>query len=344
MTNRFTCTDVSVRKGVTFGFYARNGYFHSEQARQEVDRMVELNIQWVCLVSTVMQESYASVRQFRDFAVTPADDELRDMIDYIHERGMKVELRPMLECWDGTQRVHIWFPDDLEIIPGKPCTHASQWFASMTERTLHYASLAQRAGCEAYGLDSEVDRIVGFNSRWKEVVAAARSVFSGSVTSCHTHHLDFIGQLQKQDHWFRDLDYLGTSFYHRSADKPASTVKERMAFLRPVLEQYREIAELLGKPLMFGEMGCTSCTGAGMSPGSWTGGGNCDQREQADHLEAILRLFWNEPWWAGLYWWKWDEQNDRPQFRDDPTGDKGFTIYGKKAADVMKQWYRRTDR
>ena len=61
-------------------------------------------------------------------------------------------------------------------------------------------------------------------------------------------------------------------------------------------------------------------------------------------MEAVFETFWKEPWWMGMYWWKWEEQNDRPQFRDDPRGDKGFTIDGKPAAQVMKQWYRRTDR
>ena len=37
---------------------------------------------------------------------------------------------------------------------------------------------------------------------------------------------------------------------------------------------------------------------------------------------------------------KWDEQNHRPQFKDDPAGDKGFTIHGKPAADVFRRWCR----
>lgn len=61
--------------------------------------------------------------------------------------------------------------------------------------------------------------------------------------------------------------------------------------------------------------------------------------EQAGHLEAVLRTFWDEPWWAGMYWWKWDEQNDRAAFKTDPRGDKGFTLWGKPSAEVMKRWY-----
>ncbi len=65
-------------------------------------------------------------------------------------------------------------------------------------------------------------------------------------------------------------------------------------------------------------------------PWYWSGGAY-DGSEQANYLTALVETFKNEPWWMGLAWWKWDEQNDRPQFRTDPAGDSGFTIKGKPA-------------
>ena len=333
-----------MHRGMSFGFYARNGYFGSPEARLQVDKMKDLNIKWVCVISTVLQETYASGRQFRDFKMTPADDELRDIIDYIHEKGMNVQLRPMLECWDGTQRGHIYFPEDWEIIPGKPITHAKRWFESMTERTLHYARLAMRAGCEAYGLDSELDRIAGFNGPWKEVVAAARSVFNGHLTSSHTGGADFLKQLERPEHWWYDLDSLGNSFYDNVADTPGATKDQMLQRLQPSLLRHREIATRYGKPYYFGECGCCSTAGATCNPCGWNNPGGYDGEEQARFMEAVFEVFWREPWWMGMYWWKWDEQNDRPQFRDDPRGDKGFTIDGKPAAKVMQEWYGRKDR
>ena len=332
-------------RGMTFGFYARNGYFGSEQARREVDKMKALNIEWVCLVSIVLQETFAGGRQFRDFKMTPADDELRDIMDYIHGKGMKVQLRPMLECWDGTHRIHIHFPADGEIIPGKPITHAKRWFESMTERTLHYARLATRGGCEAYGLDSELDRITHFNAQWKEVVAAARSVFSGHLTSSHTGMVNFLQDLRtRSDHWFRDLDSLGTSFYTPVSTREGATMEDMVANLQKPLANFREIAAVYGNPFYFGEVGCCSTAGATRRPWDWNNPGGYDGSEQARFLEAVLRTFWPEPWWMGMYWWKWDEQNHRPQFHDDPRGDKGFTLDGKPAADMLREWYGRRDR
>ena len=106
--------------GVTFGFYARNGYYASAEAFHQVDEMARLGVRWVCVVVTVMQEGFSATRQFRDFENTPNDLELKGIIDYIHAKGMKVQLRPMLECFDGLGRLAVYFPTDGERIPGLP--------------------------------------------------------------------------------------------------------------------------------------------------------------------------------------------------------------------------------
>ena len=67
--------------GVTFGFYARNGYYSSPAAFREVDEIAKTGVKWVCVVATVMQESFAATRQFRDFEHTPNDLELMEIID-----------------------------------------------------------------------------------------------------------------------------------------------------------------------------------------------------------------------------------------------------------------------
>ncbi len=333
-----------IYRGVTFGFWARNGYFESPQARLEVDRMAETGVRWVCVVPTIMQETITTPRMFADFEVTPGEFELAEIIDYIHGRGMKVKLRPMIEGWDGHGRTMIWFPYDRPRIPGLATTHYANWFRSMRARTRFYARLAKRTGCEMYGIDSEIDRFVSFNKEWREVVETARSVYDGPVTSCHTHEVNFIKELERPDHWFRDLDCLGTSFYKRSALEHGADMATRLKMLEPVRQEYRQIARLLGRPIMFGEIGCTSSTGGSTRPSGWSGDGKYEPQEQSDHIDAVLQTFWDEPWFAGLFWWKWDEQNVRPAFINDPAGDKGFTVWGKPAAAVMKRWFDRPER
>ena len=192
--------------GVTFGFYATNGYFSSSVAKNEIEAIARAGATWVTVVPTVWQDEGASTFQYKDFAHTPDDIELMDVIDLIHAKGMKVQLRPMLECKDGYGRLGVWMNKDRERMPGRVSDGRTRWFASMRERSVHYARIAQRTKCELFCLDSELDKMVEESAKWKSVVAAVRGVYSGPVTSCHTLHtgeVDFLAFLAKKDHWFR---------------------------------------------------------------------------------------------------------------------------------------------
>ncbi|MBQ6823138.1 MAG: hypothetical protein IJP27_00650 [Clostridia bacterium] len=311
--------------GVTFGFRAKNGWFSTEQAKAEARAIKESGADWVVLIVTVYQEHTYSVRQFKDFVMTPSDWEVMEMIDYLHRLGLKVQLRPMLETLDGSGRLEVWFPkEDLDgkRIPGLIRTERSDWFESMTERAVYYARIAERCGAEIYCLDSELDRLVECNNHWKKLLREVRKVYSGPVTSCHTTHtgiIDFDKTLGDKNHWFYDLDFLSLSCYH-SAKVTGITKEERKADFLPQLERFRRIAAAYGKPILFGEFGS-----------------NLGPQEQADYLAAFVELFAPEPWWYGLYWWKWDEQVDRP------FGEHWWPIKGRPAETLYKEWSN-TDR
>lgn len=326
-------------KGVTFGFYARNGYFSSPAAAREVEKIAALGCEWVCLVSTVMQEGYCSTRQFRDFTITPGDDELCDIIQLLHARGIKVMFRPMLECWDGTQRGHLHLPGSDEIIPGKRIHYREDWFANYAALTRHYLRIANRCGCEGYCLDSELNQLADLSEYWLPIVEMIRKNYKGHLTSSLISVEQFLPLIQQNpNHWFFALDSLGSSMYAAASEHGGGTPEEMATFLAPTVKRCREFAEAYGKTFYFGECGCCATTGASQRPYFWNNGGRYDGDEQANYFEAVIRAFTPEPWWGGLFWWKWDEQNIRPQFLDDPAGDKGFTIDGKPAAQVLKRW------
>ena len=336
-----------IQRGVTFGFYARNGILGSDWAKAEVDKMVKNCVSHVVLTPIVMQENSHTTRQYRDFEVTPNDHELYLLIEYMHSKGLKVCLRPMLETQDGSGRLQVWFQPDRERIPGRVSDHWKRWFESMRWRSRHYARIAADTDCELYGLDSELDRTISQHGHWKEVIATVREEYKGRVTSCHTTHcglIDWEKEMKKTDHWWRDLDELQMSCYEVGAEAPGWSVEQMVEKLAPARDRFRAIAEAYGKPISFGECGCTSSYGGAMTPSGWQGNGDYSPMEQANYLEAVLQLFWDEPWWAGIYWWKWDEQNQRPAFNSDPAGNKGFTVDGKPAAEIMQRYFGRDDR
>lgn len=320
-------------KGVTWGFCEPNGYFGSPAGKREVRKIADAGAEWVCLVTTVMQETFGSLRQFRDFRYTPSDDELIGTIRALHRAGIKVMLRPMIECLDGSNRGDIWIPWNLEVIPGRPRRMRTAWFESYADLTRHYCRIAEDTGCEAYGFDSELNFFVGDTPHWMTVVEAARKSYHGHLTTSIQNAEQYTGLLRTTpDHWFFALDSVGTSHY------PPLTDRKRP--FRADLEQCREFAAVYKKTFYFGELGCRSAKGALGNPAGFTGGSVYDGNCQAEYLAAFLNTFSREFWWRGFFWWKWDTAVPRKEYYADPAGAMTFDLSGKPAEKVFRDWKR----
>lgn len=332
--------------GVTFGFYATNGYFGSAEAKTEIDAIARAGATWVTVVPTVWQDTCSSSFQYKDFALTPNDIELMDAIDLIHAKGMKVQLRPMLECKDGIGRLGVWMIADRERMPGRATRERAKWFASMAARSAYYARIAERTKCEAFCLDSELDRMVEESDKWKDVIAAVRGVYSGPVTSCHTLHtgvVDFKKCLADPNHWFHSLDYLTISYYcpaRTKADKgKALSVEEMADRLKGAHARMFAIAQATGKPIVFGECGCASIKDGAASPSGLDVEAEPDEDEQATYMEALFRVFAHETWCRGFHWWKWDQHSPRREgVTREQVRARDFTFRGKKAEAVFRRW------
>ncbi|MFA6286700.1 MAG: hypothetical protein WC661_04880 [Opitutaceae bacterium] len=332
-----------LHKGMNFGYLAKRGYFGTPEAFAQVDRMAELGITWVALMASVMQDTFSSTRLYQDFEFTPADHELEAIIARFRARGIKVMLKPMVECHDSAWRGGINFPDGDQQIQGRTVNYWEPWFESLRLSVAHYGRLAERTGCEAYCIGCELYAAeqARNNARWAKVVATAREVYSGPVV--YDAQPPTLLELAEPPAWLNTLDAVCISYYSAAADKPGATVEEMVAKLRPTVAILRRASEKLGGlPVIFGETGCRSVAGAAMAPSEYRTSGAYAPQEQSNFLEAMCTLFWEEPWWLGLYWWKWDEQQNRPHYHTDPAGDCGFTLAGKPAAEVMKRWFTRS--
>ena len=300
------------QKGMTWGFAARPGFFASEEARKDVDEMFATGVRWIVLTPNVWQEQYCSTRQFADFEKSIPDFELMDIIDYIHKKGMCVQLRPMLECHDGSGRRSVVVGEDGSRVAGKVRDYCRRWFDAMRARSVWYARLAERTKCEMYCLDSEFDRLIWKSKEWKSVIAAVRQVYSGPVTSSHTIHcgdFDWEKVVADKGHWFYDLDVLSVSDY--TAARPWGCTNElSVADMMRNLESHREllrrIAKVYGRPMVFGECGCGPRRFQASNPSGCNMSQPADPQEQATYYEAFIRMFKDEPWCHGFYWWRWN--------------------------------------
>lgn len=330
-----------LHRGVNFGYLARPGYYASDVAHRQVEAMRDTGVRWVALMVTVMQESFASTRLYQDFDLTPTDHEVEQIVEHIHAQGMHVLLKPVVECQDSAWRGRIRFPEHDQQIAGRETFYWDQWFASLRSSLRHYADLAQRSGVELLSVGCELQGTDDQTRRWSETIELVRGWYDGPLT----YQVNDPTLVGNETHaWLRELDLLSFSFYRPAATAPDQTVEEMQAVLEPEVELLRELATTYDLAVLFNEVGCRSLRGSATDPSDYRPSGAYDGEEQARYVDAILASFWPEPWWRGMYWWKWEEQQDRPHYRSDPAGDTGFTLQGKPGADVLRRWYERTDR
>lgn len=318
---------------------ARRGYYASPEARAQVGRMAGAGVRDVALMVSVMQESWHSARLYQDFEFTPSDHEISTIVDCFREHGIRVMLKPMVECLDGAWRGRINFPDGDQLIQGREIALWPVWFESLRRSVVHYGRLADRTGCETYCIGCELlgAEKTGNDVHWRKVVAAAREVYGGTL--CYDAMPETVLAPEGPPGWLRELDAVCVSYYESAADGPGAGVAEMAAKLRRTVPALRAASGALGGlPIIFGETGCRSVAGGAVSPGEYRSEGAYDPGEQGRFLDALCTVFRDEPWWGGFYWWKWDEQQRRPQYAADPAGDTGFTLEGKPGVEALRCW------
>lgn len=323
-------------RGVNFGYLSKSGYFSSAAAAEEVDRMADSGVEWVSLLVMVMQDAFYSTRVYRDFRFTPSDRDLARIIERMHRKGLKVLLKPAIDCQDSAWRGRINFPEATsEQIQGVRTDYWGPWFSSVTDAMTYYARLAEEFGVEGFTSAQELLGADFETEHWRKLNEAVRGVYRGHlcINACgdlgRLSHPDFLA-------WASEVDGVGVSYYS-GVPAEARTADAIHESLSRDLPAWRELAAKLRRPIYWAECGCRSMSSAHVLPSEYRSPGPYDGELQAEYLEGMLRTFWNESWWGGFQLWKWDEQQDRPHYRQ-PGGDTGFTIRGKPAEAVMLRW------
>ncbi|MGX5681914.1 glycoside hydrolase family 113 [Schumannella luteola] len=329
-------TEVPFQRGMSYGYRGGRGGYALADVERDAAEMASWGIDSVALHVHLAQETFASTRLFADIRATASDEELVAAIGAFRSHGIRVMLKPMVESQDSAWQGSIRFPDDgNEQIAGIRTAYWAAWFASFTEWLAHYARLAERSGVEVFCVGCELVGTMDQSALWTTAIQAVRAEFSGAVTY-NTDH----SALHAPRDWFQGLDLLSISYYVSVASGPGESVEQMRATLAPLADELGEQAEALGMPVIFGEIGARSRVGTATLPWDYQTRAPYSGQEQADYLEAILSTFWERPWWRGLYWWKWEERQSRPLYREDPAGDTGFTLQGKPGQGTLSSWYR----
>lgn len=334
-----------LHRGVNFGFMAKRGYYTRKESLEAPKAMREAGVNFSTLNANICQETYYSRRVFLDFIFSSGEQELADMTKAMVDNGIHPVLKPCLTCLDGAWMGYVQAPDTSQIA-GVNHHYTEEWFNTYTDAICFYADFAEKNGIAAMMVGAEDYGVECWDDEWRKLIAKVRNIYSGPLTYEFTPS----SRKNRSMSWLRDLDFLSYSYYPPAQPAlpegtpfekaPDLTVDDMVSYLASRRDKIVSIVENFGNmPIAFTEIGVRSAHGCTSLPYDFIQKTYYDGQEQANYMEAVFQTFMEIPQWMGLYWWKWDETQIRPQYHDDPNGDKGFTIQGKPAEQVLKKWF-----
>ncbi|MBQ3761937.1 MAG: glycosyl hydrolase family 53 [Clostridia bacterium] len=317
-------------KGFTYGYDGRRGAYRLEEAALSMQRMAELGGNWTALAFSVMQDSFSSTLIRPDYRFTVTDKDIAAAVNRLHSLGHKVCLKPMVNCMDGVWRARIAFPEP----EWGDKDYWKEWFSCYSAFLCHYAEIAQDTGCKMFCVGCEMLGTESKEAFWRDTIEKVRGVYAGPLVY-NTNH----GNEDKVS-WWDALDYVGTSAYFRVAERPCESLENMVSAWNKHKEKLRALSQRLGgKQVIFMEIGCRSASGCAMMPYDFSHREFLfDEDEQANFYESCFRAMWDEDWFAGFFWWDWGT------FLPVRQPNTGFSIVGKKAEQVVKNWYARPER
>lgn len=302
-------------KGITFGAFAGAGEFEKKQAYISLDKLIEkTGANYIVLVPNGLQDTPQSQEIDYRSPANLKDNELKDMIQYIHDKGLKVALKPTVNCKNGIWRAHICFFD--KDVPCEP--KWSVWFKAYTDFQLHYATLAEETGVDMFIAGCEMVQSEHREEEWRKLISDIRTLYSGPVT--------YNTDKYQEDNvkWWDCLDYICSSGYY-----PINAWETQLDRIEAVVKKFN-------KPFLFAEAGCKSTKGASLIPNDWTIQGPADADEQARWYDTMFNAVNKRDFVEGFFLWDW---SIRLYNSKDAINDTGYDIYGKPACDVIKNFY-----
>jgi len=167
---------------------------------------------------------------------------------------------------------------------------------------------------------------------WRQLIAKIRKKYNGKLG--YASNWD---AYQNVPFWDA-LDYVGINAYFPLVNKKTPTVDELKSAWQSKKNRISKFYKEVNKPILFTEFGYLSVDGCAHN--TWELESKVkslaiNEEAQANAIEALFAVFWNEPSWHGGFIWKWF-----PNMK----GHEGYvkrdyTPQNKKGYEVLKKWY-----
>ena len=318
-----SCQPISTKKINGLSFVATNDTVQ----QKHVSPVVAMNADWVSVMPFGFMGSLYSPQLYYNndrqwYGETY--DGIKQCIDLMHQNNIQVMLKPQI--WIGSGA----FTGKIQMKSEKDWRRFEEQYTNMM---LLYAKLAASTDTEMICIGTEMNNFVLKRpDYWTSLIKKIRSVYRGKLT--YAENWD----TYKTVPFWSALDYIGIDAYFPISDNKTPAIAEVQNSWRPIRQNLQAFSESKDKQIIFTEFGYRSTDYAGRQPwDSSRTNAPANQQAQTNLLKAILESFWDAPWFAGGFLWKWfpDENQYKSRQRN------RFSIQDKQAEEVVRNFYKK---
>ncbi|KAA3650239.1 MAG: glycoside hydrolase [Bacteroidetes bacterium] len=165
---------------------------------------------------------------------------------------------------------------------------------------LEFAILADSLEVEIFCIGTELEKfVINRPEYWKSLIADVRDEYRGKIT--YAANWD---EFKRTPFW-KELDFIGIDAYFPLSDAQSPSVDELKAAWMPHQNLLKFYSDSIKKPILFTEYGYRSRDFATKSPWEHDRGGIVNLQIQVNAYEALFQEFWDRPYFAGGFLWKW---------------------------------------
>ena len=308
---------------------------HSVVNTETLRPLVQNNIEWIVLHPYAWQRTFDDPEVVRrpttSMRWSASDSTIEAVTKQAHEAGLRIFLKPhiWLAHQNGKWRSDIEMKDEADW---------ATWFAGYTEMILDYAGMAEELGIEMLCIGTELKTTALLREKeWRMLTASVREVYSGEIT----YAANWDEEYQHIAFWDA-LDYIGIQAYFPLTNEKNPQLRSIVSGWQVHKQEIEATSRRFDKPVLFTEIGYKSTVDATIEPWRWFGmlAGSFDRvsvQTQATAFEGFFEVFWNEPWFAGAYVWRWASRHDAAG----GLWDRAFWIQNKSAQNVVAKGFSR---
>jgi len=169
---------------------------------------------------------------------------------------------------------------------------------------------------------------------WRQLIKKVRAQFKGKLV--YASNWDSYMDVPFWD----ALDYIGIDAYFPLVDKKDPSIEEIKKEWHKYFKAIKKLHLKTNRPVLFTEYGYLSvdrCTYNNWELEKDLRRHPINEQAQANALDALHAIFWEEPFYHGGFIWKWF-----PNLEDSRRSrSRGYTPQGKIGEEVLKKWYLR---